>query len=33
VKIAEGAKKWLPAGSAAKVLYLEMSLISVERAK
>lgn len=33
VKIAEGATKWLPGPSVAKVLYLEMRLVSVECAK
>jgi hypothetical protein len=33
VKVAEGATKWLPDPSAAKVIYLEMRLVSVERAR
>lgn len=33
IKIAEGAKKWLPDPNAAKTLYVEIRLVSLERAK
>jgi hypothetical protein len=33
IKIAEGAKKWLPDPDAVKTLYVEIRLVSLERAK